>query len=44
LVADTAIIRRAYPCHTPRRRGIQYAAALRFNRDASEYWIIRLRG
>jgi ABC-type spermidine/putrescine transport system permease subunit I len=25
-------------------RGIQYAAALRFITDVSEYWIIRIRG
>jgi hypothetical protein len=30
--------------HTPRRRGIQYAAASRFHRRPLEYWITRFRG
>jgi hypothetical protein len=30
--------------HTPRKRGIQYAATLPFNTVALEYWIIRFRG
>jgi hypothetical protein len=30
--------------HTPRMRGIQYAAASRFDTDASEYWITRFPG
>ena len=31
-------------CHSPRRRGIQYAAASRLITKVSEYWIARLRG
>ncbi|MGY3371639.1 hypothetical protein ACVWZL_008764 [Bradyrhizobium sp. GM2.4] len=31
-------------CHSPRRRGIQYAAAYRLITSVSEYWIARLRG
>jgi len=34
----------AYSRHTPRRRGIQYAAAAVVDRDGSVYWIIRFRG
>jgi hypothetical protein len=30
--------------HTPRKRGIQYAAASRSITYALEYWIIRFRG
>jgi hypothetical protein len=33
-----------HPCHTPRKRDIQYAALFRFVAGAAEYWIIRLRG
>jgi hypothetical protein len=32
------------PRHAPRRRGIQYAAAVVRNMTAGDYWIIRLRG
>jgi hypothetical protein len=28
-------------CHTPRKRGIQYAAASQFIASALEYWITR---
>jgi len=31
-------------CHTPRMRGIQYAAASPYPTSASEYWITRFRG
>jgi hypothetical protein len=31
-------------CHTPRRRGIQYAAAFPYFTTAAEYWITRFRG
>ena len=30
--------------HTPRRRGIQYAAAHRSEAMSLEYWVTRLRG
>jgi len=31
----------AHSRHTPRRRGVQYAAAAVVDRDAGVYWIIR---
>ena len=30
--------------HTPRRRGIQYAAAFEVKTNDGDYWIVRLRG
>src|SRR3954464_15605306 len=36
--------KRGLYCHTPRKRGIQYAAASHFIAAATEYWVIRFRG
>src|SRR3954469_4385390 len=36
--------KRGLYCHTPRKRGIQYAAASQFIAAATEYWVIRFRG
>jgi hypothetical protein len=36
--------KRGLPRHTPRKRGIQYAAPLLSITTTLEYWIIRFRG
>jgi len=40
-ISEIVLVR---PCHAPRRRGIQYSAAVVELISALEYWISRLRG